>query len=39
MFSGCWISKVMEKDARVKKTAAPSVEQINAEYVTQVRIH
>uniref|UniRef100_A0A3B1IVS0 RNA helicase aquarius n=1 Tax=Astyanax mexicanus TaxID=7994 RepID=A0A3B1IVS0_ASTMX len=27
----------MEKDARVKKTAAPSVSQINAEYVTQVR--
>lgn len=28
----------MEKDARVKKTAAPSVTQINAEYVTQVVI-
>ncbi|XP_062863448.1 RNA helicase aquarius isoform X2 [Trichomycterus rosablanca] len=27
---------VMEKDARVKKTAAPSVTQINAEYVTQL---
>ncbi|XP_035388468.1 RNA helicase aquarius isoform X2 [Electrophorus electricus] len=26
----------MEKDARVKKTAAPSVSQINAEYVTQL---
>ncbi|KAK3563005.1 hypothetical protein QTP86_013270 [Hemibagrus guttatus] len=26
----------MEKDARVKKTAAPSVAQINAEYVTQL---
>ncbi|XP_030641850.1 RNA helicase aquarius [Chanos chanos] len=26
----------MEKDARVKKTSAPSVSQINAEYVTQV---
>ncbi|XP_076834067.1 LOW QUALITY PROTEIN: RNA helicase aquarius [Brachyhypopomus gauderio] len=28
----------MEKDARVKKTAAPSVAQINAEYVTQLSI-
>lgn len=27
----------MEKDSRVKKVAAPSVSQINAEYVTQVR--
>lgn len=30
------VGGVMEKDARVKKTAAPSVEQINAEHVTQV---
>uniref|UniRef100_A0A8B9KQT0 RNA helicase aquarius n=1 Tax=Astyanax mexicanus TaxID=7994 RepID=A0A8B9KQT0_ASTMX len=28
----------MEKDARVKKTAAPSVSQINAEYVTQLSV-
>lgn len=30
-------SEDMEKDSRVKKIAAPSVSQINAEYVTQVR--
>ncbi|XP_017331417.1 RNA helicase aquarius isoform X3 [Ictalurus punctatus] len=35
--TGCRMSgEVMEKDSRVKKTAAPSVEQINAEYVTQL---